>query len=419
MSRHTSGSERTPVDKKQSLSAKRVAVVYDYLPEAGGGAERVLTDILKAFSPHCNLFLGAVVDSAWSKNYLSTIRRVYPDVTIHIGREIRNFKSIHFRKFHYSLVNELQKFKFDNYDIILCYTSFLAHTVICPPHAKKIIYMNTPARMLWNLPHSASRVKTLIPEWLFSIPKATIRLHDISYLHDAYKVATISEVSKKRIYSFYNRDATVIYPAVSIHNLEKNSVKHSASLDKKHFVHVSRIESYKNIQLLVDAVALSKENSFMNDTQFFVIGHGPYFSELLSYTEKKLEETSRKVFLQGIGEVLQVGKIIFTGHITEELKIHLVKNAIASLALNDEDFGLTKVESLLLGVPVVGLAAGATPEIIKTTDLGILFSENTPEALREALESITHASFDTEKLLAAGREFSFENFSNNLKSLIA
>ena len=50
-----------------------------------------------------------------------------------------------------------------------------------------------------------------------------------------------------------------------------------------------------------------------------------------------------------------------------------------------EGFGLVTVEALACGTPVLGTAVGATPEILRPLDSGLLFRDTTPEAMAEDL----------------------------------
>lgn len=394
----------------------KIAIIYDYLPGAGGGAESVLLDIIRAYYPSCDLFLGAVIETEWSTRYLQSIQKAFPVTKITFLQKIKSFKSMQLRLFNYSMVSKLQTFNLTSYDYIFCYTSFLSHTVITPPHAKKIIYMNTPSRMLWNLSHSAGNIKKLIPPGVFSIPKYGIRMHDVASLEKADKIVTISEASAKRIHSFYNKPAKVIYPAVQnllLPTVNTEKIGYVSELGS-YFVHVSRIESYKNIQLLIKTIA--KYN--YPDQKFIIVGDGPYFSTLLKLAETFLQTKSLPLKTPFSKEQwYKIKNIYFTGYLLEDEKNLLFSKANASFALNDEDFGLTKIESFKLGTPVIALAKGASPELINNTN-GILFNEDTEESLNSALVQFNSQTFNKEEIIKTATQFSFENFKYQLQLLL-
>jgi glycosyltransferase involved in cell wall biosynthesis len=394
----------------------KIAIVYDYLPGAGGGAESVLLDIIRAYYPHCDLFLGAVIQTDWSTRYLQSIEKAFPATKVITGQKIKHFKSVQLRLFNYSMISNLQTFNLTNYDYIFCYTSFLSHTVITPPQAKKIIYMNTPSRMLWNLSHSEGSIKKLIPPGVFSIPKHGIRMHDVAAIETSHKIATISQASAERIHSFYNKSAKVIYPAVQNLLLPTVNVEKITYVSElgSYFIHVSRIESYKNIQLLIKTVA---KYSY-TDQKFIIVGDGPYLASLIKLAEK-LNNTNSTHIVTPFSQRTwtKIKNIYFTGFLLEDEKNLLFTKANASFALNDEDFGLTKVESFKLGTPVIALAKGASRELVNSQN-GILFSEDTEESVNNALLIFKTQTFNKEEIIQTANQFSFENFKDQLQLLL-
>lgn len=392
----------------------RIAVVYDYIPPIGGGAERVLLDILRVFSPHCDLFLGGIVDSEFSRNYLEQVQQEFPEMKVTIKRKISGFRSIAFRIFNYQLVSIMQSIDLSEYDIVFCYTSFLAHTVITPPHSHKIVYMNTPARSLWHLSHSTSFLKKIMPPVLMEIMQSGIRQHDMAALRTADYVLAISQSVQQRISSFYSIPSGVLYPPV--HRPLEADISLVAALQKEYgqyVLHFSRIESYKNIQLLVDTSSEIEEN-------IIIAGEGPFKKELINYSVHRLKQLPRLEFSETLQkDVIKVGNLTFTGFVSEEQKSSLISGAFTTFCLNDEDFGITKVESLSLGTPVIALAAGAAPEVIRSGIDGVLFENNSAEALLKAIKEMKTLKFDTEILKKRAELFSFEHFSRKISAILS
>jgi glycosyltransferase involved in cell wall biosynthesis len=85
-----------------------------------------------------------------------------------------------------------------------------------------------------------------------------------------------------------------------------------------------------------------------------------------------------------------------------------------------EAFGLYVIEALAAGTPVVFPRSGAFPEIIEDTNGGIIYEENDPRGLADALDQILKDPKGSKKMGMAGRDAVFAKYSNEklAKSLI-
>ena len=87
----------------------------------------------------------------------------------------------------------------------------------------------------------------------------------------------------------------------------------------------------------------------------------------------------------------------FLGYIPEADLAHYYQAAdlfiLPSRAL--EGFGLTTVEALACGAPVMGTPIGATPEILQPLDTGLLFREATPESMADGITHFLNRTWPT------------------------
>ena len=70
--------------------------------------------------------------------------------------------------------------------------------------------------------------------------------------------------------------------------------------------------------------------------------------------------------------------------------------------LNGEAFGLYMLEAMASGIPMVQPALGAFPEVIEISGGGVVYGENKPELLAQALGELIFDDALLQELSAAG-----------------
>ena len=82
-----------------------------------------------------------------------------------------------------------------------------------------------------------------------------------------------------------------------------------------------------------------------------------------------------------------------------------------------EDFGITPLESLASGTPVVAFKAGGVLETL-SDDVAHFFHSSHPESLIKAVEEFEQRSFDVNALYARASQFSKERFKEKISHVI-
>jgi glycosyltransferase involved in cell wall biosynthesis len=394
----------------------RTAVVYDYLPAAEGGGERALIELITHFKDDVHIYFGFVVDSDYSRKTLKLLRETYGSEKIHTGPTVRFLRPIFFRIMYFLLPSLLQSFDFSSFELVFSFTAFLAHSIVPPLKGRHILYMNTPARFLWNLPHAYSRLKVIATPFLITdVMRFRSRLYDLSAIAQIKTIFGNSTAVVQRINTFYNKAATVLFPPAIPDSLLNSDLCDESLVQEfgPYFVYMGRIESYKNLDLLLDLLARERlpEN-------IIIIGTGPYL--------RVIKSRLRKIFGNAVGydstsldvRMEKFGNVYVSGYIEEAKKMTAAANASAFFSLNNEDFGITTVEALALGTPVIALYAGGAADVVKDGISGVFFAEGTPEALMEAIQRHRQLSYSKNAIRKSAKPYTISAFHVNLDKLL-
>jgi glycosyltransferase involved in cell wall biosynthesis len=206
------------------------------------------------------------------------------------------------------------------------------------------------------------------------------------------------------------RRGTTIMPLVGVDQRyfrPMSSLSLRADLRSEGFVigFVGRLVPEKGVDLLLLACS-----QMTVPAQVLIVGQGP--------------ETAR---LQSLAESLGLSAYChFAGAVSHDMTAKYL-NAMDVLVLPSrttvhwkEQFGRVLVEAMACGIPVVGAASGAIPEVIG--DAGLTFPEGDAEALAAALARLAGDSTMAGHLAAAGRarvqaHFSVERLASRLADL--
>ena len=278
--------------------------------------------------------------------------------------------------------------QFDSFDSVFCSTARFAHGLVLKPHIRHIVYINSPARMWWEPEKYFSstlmrKLFTPFRKWLqFWDKVATSRV--------GFIVANSKYVAAKIEKSYERKADFVVYPFVDDYYFIDNE-----PVDlPPYFLIVSRLIDWKRIDIAVRAF-----KKFPDLGNLVVVGNGP-----------------KKSHLQALSK--GAGNIIFRSQLTKKQLNGYYKSCQALIVTQEEDFGITPLEAMQFGKPVIAFGKGGVIETVQNKKHGLFFNQQTPESLAEVVKSFTSEDFDSEKLRQQAKKFSKERFLKEIEKVI-
>jgi glycosyltransferase involved in cell wall biosynthesis len=270
------------------------------------------------------------------------------------------------------------------YDVVVASSHACAVHVRPPVSTPFVCYCYTPMRYAW-LPDLERERATGLSGWALRTVAGRLRKWDLeaSARPDAY--IAISEAVRRRIGDFYERDAVVIYPPVDVQDFRADGKKEPGL-----FLWVQRLVPYKRPDLVIDAFRGLAHRLVM-------VGVGP----LEASTRSQLPEN---VELRGWLERSELAR--------------LFERASGFIHVAEEDFGISMVESLAAGTPVIALRNGGGGEIVRDGTDGLLIDRPDTDSLRDAVRRLATQEWDREILVRRAREFSRDTFVGRMQSYL-
>ena len=354
----------------------RSAIVHYWLLNRRGG-EKVL-DALCSLLPDADIFTLFCDPDTLS-----------PEVRKH--RIVTSFLNP-LRRWHRSLLPAmpmaLESFDLRGYDLVVSSESGPAKGVIAPSSTRHICYCHTPMRYLWDL-YPAYRNDWTRSAWKRAAmtPIANyLRLWDYASAARVDRFLANSRNVQQRIWKTYRRESDVIYPPVDVDSFHEGA-------PEDYFLVVSELVAYKQIDYVVRAFS-------RNGRTLHVVGTGPEYRNLRA--------------IAGAG-----GNIRFLGRVTDQELRNEYARCRAFLLPGEEDFGITPVEALASGKPVIALGRGGALETVPDFG-GVLYDAPSEDGLEDALSRFEklESGWRGPQLTAWARQFSTGEFHRKIGEVL-
>lgn len=357
----------------------KIALVHDWLPFMGG-AERVLTNFLELYPG------SSIYTTICNRSKIDGVLKDANIITSYLQK--KNKEIDNHRKLFPFMMTAIESFDLNEYDVVLSSSSSIAKGVITSPDTMHVCYCHSPMRYAWEFSHEYAGkmageggVKRKLLRYFLT----AIRLWDnASSDRVDYFIANSQNVAR-RIWKHYRREATVIHPPV------RCNLFNISDVDGDYFLVVSRLQEYKRIDLAVEA---------FNELglPLIIIGEGP--------DRKRIESMAKN-------------NIKFLGRVSDEvIKEHYAK-CRGFIFPGEEDFGITPLEAMASGRPVIAFRKGGALETVVENRTGVFFDDQNHKDLINAIKKFENMTFDKEEIRKHAENFDEEIFKEKISEFLS
>jgi glycosyltransferase involved in cell wall biosynthesis len=353
----------------------KVVITHDYLVEYGG-AERLVEMLLKIFPGAAVVTLyydRKVFPKNWNKYHIKPLFPVLP-----FSKKYPQFWGI-----LYALT--LLNYDLSEYDLIISSDQIFAKMVRVLPGQKHICYQHSPSNVLYEyLPKIRKNFWHKLFAFATCLQKDFLRLVEAYSVENIDRLLTNSANCAQRIAKYWGVAAEVVFSGVEIPERILTGEK------EEFFLVVARIEPAKRIEIAIEACLRQK-------VALKVVGDGSALMDLKKNSGAMVE---------------------FLGRVNDEERDELYQRAKALIVVAEEDLGLTPIEAMSCGTPVIAYGRGGVSETVVENVTGVFFSEQNVESLSEAIVRFQKIKFDSEVCREHARKFSFNKFEKRWRSIV-
>jgi glycosyltransferase involved in cell wall biosynthesis len=370
---------QAPTTKLQATTAPiKVAIVHDWL--VGGGAELVVEQLHKLY-PEAPIYT-SYCSRDWRKRLdgkvktgilqlwpLSRLRKYLPPLRIWWFTHLR----------------------LRGYDLVISSSGAEAKGVKVPALTVHINYCHAPTHYYWSryneyMAHPGFGIFNWPARLGLKILVRPLRRWDYKAAQRPdYMIANSNHI-KEEIQKYYDRSSAVVYPPVHTERLKRwatNTQRHGLLI-------AGRQTPYKRFDLAVAACTRL-------ELPLTVIGDGPEHRHL-----RKMAGPT----------------IIFLGKVSDQVLAEEYGKAQALIFPGLDDFGITPVEAMAAGAPVIAYKGGGALDYVLPGKTGLFFEEPTVESLVSALQQFPKQQFNSLAISHTADNFSVARFNQKMRLLV-
>jgi len=354
----------------------KIALVHDALNQYGG-AEKVLEEF-HALYPDAPVFCPVYLPGAMPRAFDAWDIR--PSWLARLPGANRYHRAV-FPLYPYAM----HSLDLTGYDLILSSSFNFAHNVAGDAEACHVCYCHSPSRFLWDFHNYARR------EGFSAVKRAAVlpflphlRAQDTASAHRVDRWIATSRAVQRRVLKTYRRRSTIIPPPVDI------DAFHTARTHDRYLLVLMRLVPWKRADIVIEACnALG--------LPLVVAGDGRDRTRL----ERMAGPTVR-----------------FVGRVEGAAKAKLFADCAAFVLPAAEDFGITPLEAMASGRPVIALGQDGALDTVVPGVTGEFFEEQTASSLAAVLRRFDPDAYDPQAIRAHAETFGSARFRERIHDLV-
>lgn len=356
-----------------------LVLAHDYLIQMGG-AERVVAAMHGCY-PEAPIYTSAACyDGLWEEFEGADIRTSWMQRLPMIQHHT------HFKKYAALYPLGFRSFGEIDADVAWISSSTFAKFLRFSDRTRTVCYLHNTTRFLWQTnDYLDYEVGSRPLNRLVRSSLPTFREWDREAAARMKLLVANSRNVRDRIKRFYGLDSLVVHPPVETSRFQVSSE------EEGYYLIVSRLLGYKNIELPVRAFTRTGR-------RLVVLGEGPYRAEL---------------------EALAGPSIRFCGRMSDREIQDYYSKCRALIVPGEEDFGITPVEAMACGKPVIALGRGGALETVVDGVTGVYFTDATEEGLLDAVSRCEGIPWNSGDIRAHALNFSRDAFLDKMGALLA
>lgn len=361
----------------EGVSGVKVAIVHYWLVGMRGG-ERVLEALCDMY-PDADIYTHVVVPDAISEKLRG--RTIKTTFISRLPRARHNYKS-----YLPLMPLALEQLDLRGYDLIISSESGPAKGIVPPAEAAHVCYCHTPMRYVWNMYSEYRASAGFIARASMPLVTHYLRTWDQSSAARVDQFVANSRAVGARIRKYYRRNAIVVHPPVDVDSFTKLARSEIGDF----YLLAGELVAYKRPDLAVRAFNAAGK-------KLVVVGGGDMLPEIRRLAGPTIAVLGPQPFVRLRELYARCRALVFPG---------------------EEDFGIVPVEAMASGRPVVAYGRGGVLDTVVDGATGVLFEEQSEEALLDAVARCEHLDTDPVLIRTHAQRFGKQRFTREMRAVI-